>query len=52
MAEGVRCTMYTNDGVMWQVIIHGLFILSAIGIAYTDRIMAYTAASGKATAAH
>src|ERR671924_470948 len=20
---GVRCTMYTNDGVMWQVIIHG-----------------------------
>jgi uncharacterized protein (TIGR00645 family) len=43
-AEGVRCTMYSNDGVMWQVIIHGLFILSAIGIAYTDKIMAGTAA--------
>ena len=24
------------DGVMWQSIIHGLFILSAIGIAYVD----------------
>ena len=49
---GVRCTMYSNDGVMWQVIIHGLFILSAIGIAYTDKVMAGTAAVGKASAAH
>jgi uncharacterized membrane protein YqhA len=24
---------------MWQTIIHGVFILSALGIAYTDRIM-------------
>jgi uncharacterized protein (TIGR00645 family) len=47
---GVRCTMYSNDGVMWQVIIHGLFILSAIGIAYTDKVMAGTAAVGKASA--
>lgn len=29
----------TADGVMWQTIIHGVFILSALGIAYTDRIM-------------
>ena len=47
---GVRCSMYTNDGVMWQVIIHGLFILSAIGIAYTDKVMAGTAATGRAAA--
>ena len=33
------CTTVTAQGVMWQVIIHGLFILSAIGIAWTDRLM-------------
>lgn len=33
------CTSITSTGVMWQAIIHGLFILSAIGIAWTDRIM-------------
>ena len=29
---------YTETGVMWQAIIHGLFIVSAIGIAYVERI--------------
>jgi uncharacterized protein (TIGR00645 family) len=29
----------TAEGVMWQTIIHAVFILSAIGIAWTDRIM-------------
>jgi len=33
------CTSVTAEGVMWQAAIHGLFILSAIGIAWTDRIM-------------
>ena len=33
------CTTITATGVMWQAIIHGLFIVSAIGIAWTDRIM-------------
>ena len=33
------CTSVTSEGVMWQAVIHGLFILSAIGIAWTDRIM-------------
>ena len=28
--------VYTETGVMWQTIIHGLFILSAIGIAFVD----------------
>ncbi len=28
----------TGEGVMWQSIIHALFILSAIGIAYVDRL--------------
>jgi uncharacterized protein (TIGR00645 family) len=29
---------YTEAGVMWQTIIHAAFILSAIGIAYVDRL--------------
>jgi len=29
----------TSEGVMWQTIIHAVFILSAIGIAWTDRLM-------------
>ncbi|MBB1087229.1 TIGR00645 family protein [Lysobacter sp. SG-8] len=33
------CTTTTTTGVIWQTVIHGAFILSAIGIAYTDRLM-------------
>ena len=36
---GRGCTMVTANGVMWQTIIHCVFIASAIGIAWTDRIM-------------
>lgn len=32
--------VFTNDGVMWQVIIHAVFVLSAIALAWTDRLMA------------
>ena len=38
------CTTVTATGVMWQTIIHALFIASAIGIAMTDRVMGRTAA--------
>jgi uncharacterized protein (TIGR00645 family) len=34
----VRAANYTETGVMWQTIIHTVFILSAIGIAYVDRL--------------
>ena len=34
-----KCSTLTTVGVMWQTIIHCVFILSAIGIAYTDRLM-------------
>ena len=37
-ALGKEGVPYTEAGVMWQAIIHGLFILSAIGIAYVERI--------------
>ena len=29
---------YTETGVMWQALIHGLFVLSAIGIAYVEHL--------------
>ena len=31
---------YTEAGIMWQTIIHAIFILSAIGIASVDRLQA------------
>ena len=33
------CSILTSDGVLWQTIIHCVFIVSAIGIAWTDRLM-------------
>jgi len=39
-SSGARtCTTVTEAGVMWQTIIHMAFIVSAIGIAWTDRVM-------------
>lgn len=35
----LKCSTFTTSGVMWQTIIHVVFIFSAIGIAWTDRIM-------------
>jgi uncharacterized protein (TIGR00645 family) len=35
----------TESGIMWQAIIHGLFILSAIGIALVDWISQQTSAA-------
>ena len=31
---------YSETGVMWQAIIHTVFVLSAIGIAYVERLSA------------
>ena len=49
IGEG-RCTALTTEGVMWQTIIHIVFILSAIGIAWTDKLM--PAGNGKGKSAH
>jgi uncharacterized protein (TIGR00645 family) len=38
---------YTEAGIMWQVIIHTIFILSAIGIAYVDKLQSSTVSSSK-----
>ena len=44
------CAQLTETGVMWQTIIHTIFILSAIGIAYTDKLMQNDNHKSKASA--
>ncbi|MCY7354048.1 MAG: TIGR00645 family protein [Lysobacter sp.] len=46
------CTTVTMLGVLWQTIIHTVFILSAIGIAWTDKLMTYTSSKREHVAAH
>src|ERR1700712_226799 len=45
-------TEYTETGVMWQTIIHGLFILSAIGIAFVDKLSNGAIEAAKQQGAH
>ena len=42
-AAGQACASSTATGIMWQTVIHCVFILSAIGIAWTDKLMHATA---------
>ena len=44
---GTANSKFTEAGVMWQTIIHCVFILSAIGIAYTDRLMNHVTSKAK-----
>ena len=44
---GMPGSKFTPAGVMWQTIIHCVFILSAIGIAYTDRLMTHVTSKTK-----
>lgn len=46
-ALGSDGSHYTEAGVMWQTIIHMIFILSAIGIAWTDNLMSQTIKTAK-----
>jgi uncharacterized protein (TIGR00645 family) len=46
-SNGKGCTTVTAAGVMWQTIIHSVFILSALGIAWTDRIMSQGTATAR-----
>ncbi len=39
IGASATCSTLTRDGVLWQTLIHCVFILSAIGIAWTDRLM-------------
>jgi len=38
--------------VMWQTIIHIVFIISAVGIAYVDRLLSVTEREAHAIEAH
>ena len=44
---GAPGSKLTESGVMWQTIIHCVFILSAIGIAWTDKLMSQSVAASK-----
>ncbi|MDR0781871.1 MAG: hypothetical protein LBF16_14490, partial [Pseudomonadales bacterium] len=46
---GAPDSKFTTEGVMWQTIIHTVFILSAIGVAWTDRLMASPSGNGQHT---
>ncbi|MET1043272.1 MAG: TIGR00645 family protein [Microbacteriaceae bacterium] len=37
-AETVTGNIYTGEGVLWQVVIHMVFILSALALAWIDRM--------------
>jgi uncharacterized protein (TIGR00645 family) len=44
---GLPDSSFTQSGVMWQTIIHMAFIISAIGIAWTDSLMSQAAKVSK-----
>ena len=44
---GSETSNFTETGVMWQTIIHIVFILSALGIAWTDYLMSLVLKAGK-----
>lgn len=46
---GSPTSEFTQQGVIWQTIIHVVFILSAIGIAWTDRLMTGAASAREHT---
>ena len=46
-ALGKETSQYTVEGVKWQAIIHVIFILSAIGIAYVEKISQDTYAAAR-----
>jgi len=45
---GKEGAIYTESGIMWQAIIHSVFIVSAIGIAYVEKLSqsSYSASKG------
>ncbi|MDO9560346.1 MAG: YqhA family protein, partial [Bradyrhizobium sp.] len=51
-ALGSDKSNYTETGVMWQTIIHTIFILSAVGIAYVDRLSNLATEEAKKAVSH
>ncbi|MFC6355179.1 TIGR00645 family protein [Luethyella okanaganae] len=46
-AENITGNVYTGEGVMWQVIIHTVFIFSAIALAWIDRMSYHKPVTGE-----
>ena len=46
-SENVTGNEYTSQGVMWQVIIHSVFILSALALAWIEKIQRPEASHGE-----
>ena len=46
------CTTITQAGVLWQTVIHSVFIISALGIAWTDKLMTGAASKREHVHAH
>jgi len=44
---GKEGAIYTESGIMWQAIIHTVFVLSAIGIAYVEKLSQFSYSAGK-----
>ncbi len=51
-SDSVTGETYTWDGVFWQVVIHMVFIVSAVALAWIDRMSQQTLAKTHAAAAH
>ncbi|MBW1637919.1 TIGR00645 family protein [Microbacterium resistens] len=53
-ADGTRTEIgdYTPTGVLWQVVIHMVFIVSALALAWIDRMSSHTAAKAAAPTGH
>ena len=49
---GTPAATFTENGIMWQVIIHALFVISAVGIAFVDRMGTPTTSGHGAGAPH
>ncbi len=43
----INASNYTEQTLMWQTLIHVAFLLSAMAIAYTDRLLAHNDSAGK-----
>ena len=49
---GKPASTYTEAGIMWQTIIHITFIMSAVGIAYVDRLSGGNSGAANKAQAH
>lgn len=52
VVNGTETVLYTSEGVMWEVVIHLAFIVSALALAWIDKMSQATHAPAPAPARH